>query len=92
MKEHKPHLEVESNNEKFKLPGLPDVVEMMGSELPSWIAREDDFSRLLDVIRESEKRCYGMLMNSFYELEGSYEEHLNKVRFEVKNDFFKKTF
>ncbi|KAL4013084.1 hypothetical protein IC575_025238 [Cucumis melo] len=79
MKEHKPHLEVESNNEKFKLPGLPDVVEMMRSELPSWIAREDDFSRLLDVIRESEKRCYGMLMNSFYELEGSYEEHLNKI-------------
>ncbi|XP_031737234.1 soyasapogenol B glucuronide galactosyltransferase-like [Cucumis sativus] len=81
IKEHKPHLEVESNNEKFKLPGLPDVIEMVRSELPSWITRHkpDGFSQLLDVIRESEKRCYGMLMNRFHELEASYEEHLNKI-------------
>ncbi|XP_038902239.1 LOW QUALITY PROTEIN: soyasapogenol B glucuronide galactosyltransferase-like [Benincasa hispida] len=79
IRAHKPHLEVESNNDKFKLPGLPDVIEMTKSQLPSWITTQDDFSRFFDVIKESERQCYGIIMNSFHELESSYEEHMNKV-------------
>lgn len=79
IKEHKPHLEVQSNSDKFKLPGLPDVIEMTKSQLPSWITTQDGFSRFLDGIKESERQCYGIIMNSFYELESSYEEHMNKV-------------
>ncbi|XP_061367883.1 UDP-glucose flavonoid 3-O-glucosyltransferase 7-like isoform X2 [Gastrolobium bilobum] len=37
------------------------------------------FTRLLEEMKESEMRCYGVVVNSFYELEEVYADHYRKV-------------
>ncbi|XP_030525157.1 scopoletin glucosyltransferase-like [Rhodamnia argentea] len=77
VKRHRPHEKVSSEDEPFRLPGLPDEITMTRSQLPDElkIRVETDFTRLLKRAYEAVDRCYGMIVNSFYELEPSYADH-----------------
>ncbi|KAI3923167.1 hypothetical protein MKX01_028084 [Papaver californicum] len=59
----------------FLVPGLPDKIEMTMSQVPQHISGDSMFSAVMEEIRESEQKSYGVLVNSFYELEPAYADH-----------------
>ncbi|XP_010927315.1 scopoletin glucosyltransferase-like [Elaeis guineensis] len=64
--------------QSFVLPGLPHRIEMRRSQFwdPDKIP---GLMVLLDQIKNSEERSYGVVANSYYELEPDYAEHYRKV-------------
>ncbi|XP_010263455.1 PREDICTED: scopoletin glucosyltransferase-like [Nelumbo nucifera] len=74
-----PHNNVSSETETFVVPGLPDPIEMTKSQLPDHMKIQNDFTRAMEQIKEAEVKSYGVVMNSFYELEPAYAEHYRKV-------------
>ncbi|GAU20358.1 hypothetical protein TSUD_338400 [Trifolium subterraneum] len=68
-----------NENEYFVLPGIPDKIEMtiaqagVGFKGEAWKQFNDD-------ILEAEMGTYGILMNSFEELEPTYAREYNKVK------------
>ncbi|KAJ4835114.1 hypothetical protein Tsubulata_020168 [Turnera subulata] len=73
---YKPHKNVESDFDPFILPGLPDQITMTKLQVPPFIKEENQ-----DAIQifEAELNCYGVVLNSFYELEPAYIEHYRRV-------------
>ncbi|KAK8626900.1 hypothetical protein V6N13_134530 [Hibiscus sabdariffa] len=67
----KPQEKVDSKYEPFVVPGLPDRIEMTRSQLPVTRIVQDN-------MRKSKENCYGMVVNSFYELEPAYVEQFKK--------------
>ncbi|XVE55848.1 hypothetical protein DITRI_Ditri03aG0190300 [Diplodiscus trichospermus] len=76
---YEPHKNIESETETFVVPGLPDEVELTRSQLPDIVKGRNNFSELFDRLKESERKSFGVLMNSFYELEPAYADHCRKV-------------
>ena len=83
IEQYKPHQSVNSDTEPFLIPGLPNKIEMTRLKLPDWVKTQDRFTQLLNIIKESERRSCGAIVNSFYELEGAYEE-LHKRNMGIK--------
>ncbi|MED6133309.1 Soyasapogenol B glucuronide galactosyltransferase [Stylosanthes scabra] len=79
VQQYQPHFNVESDSEKFVLPGLPNQLEMTRLQLPDWVRTPNGYTDLMKTIMESEERSYGSVFNSFYELERDYYEHYKKV-------------
>ncbi|MED6133310.1 Soyasapogenol B glucuronide galactosyltransferase [Stylosanthes scabra] len=81
VKTYAPHKEIESEHteDKFVLPGLPHRLEMTPLQLPDWIREPNGYTYLMEMIRDSERRSYGSLFDSFYELEGEYQDHYKKA-------------
>ncbi|KAF6135739.1 hypothetical protein GIB67_028595 [Kingdonia uniflora] len=79
MRHNAPYENVTSDMELFVVPGLSDQVELTRLQLPDHVRTEKAFSAMLDLIREFELRSFGVLMNSFYELEQSYVDHFQNV-------------
>nr|KYP52451.1 Anthocyanin 3'-O-beta-glucosyltransferase [Cajanus cajan] len=79
VEQYAPHLKADSDSDKFVLPGLPDALEMTPLQLPDWLRSPNQYTELMKTIKESEKKSYGSLFNSFYELESGYYEHYKKV-------------
>nr|BBK15463.1 UDP-glycosyltransferase [Polygala tenuifolia] len=70
---------VSSDSEHFGIPNLPDVIKMTRTELPDFTTNEEsDTGKLFKAALESELKSYGVVVNSFYELEPAYVEHLRK--------------
>ncbi|OMO74051.1 UDP-glucuronosyl/UDP-glucosyltransferase [Corchorus capsularis] len=78
---YEPHKEVESDSEPFLVPKLPGDIKMTKSQLPDFmkIAEQNDFKKLVIASRESEVTSYGVIVNSFYELEGTYADCYRNV-------------
>ncbi|OVA19027.1 UDP-glucuronosyl/UDP-glucosyltransferase [Macleaya cordata] len=79
LKCYKPYEGITSDKETFVVPGLPDKIEMTRSQLSNHFKVKSEFNEWLDQIRDSELRSYGVLVNSFYELEPAYAEHYTNV-------------
>ncbi|XP_068657128.1 scopoletin glucosyltransferase-like [Aristolochia californica] len=75
---------VESDATAFILPGLPHPIEMTKTQLPDLTKTPAEFAQLWQKIGKAESMSYGVVMNSFYELEPAYVEHF-------KNKLGKKT-
>ncbi|RDX97452.1 Soyasapogenol B glucuronide galactosyltransferase, partial [Mucuna pruriens] len=73
-----PHTKVESDTESFVLPGLPHELKMTRLQLPDWLRAPTGYTYLMNMMKDSERRSYGSLFNTFYELEGAYEEHYKR--------------
>ncbi|KAK7395038.1 hypothetical protein VNO78_15580 [Psophocarpus tetragonolobus] len=71
---HKPHERLVSDAQKFLIPGLPHNIEMTILQLEEWVRTKDEFTDFIKAVKESERRSYGTLYNSFRELEGDYEQ------------------
>ncbi|XP_047331902.1 scopoletin glucosyltransferase-like [Impatiens glandulifera] len=78
---HKPHGNVVSETEPFVIPTLPHEVKMMKMQLADHHKEESDteFSRLIERVKESELVSYGVIVNSFYELEPDYADYFRRV-------------
>ncbi|KDP46894.1 hypothetical protein JCGZ_24103 [Jatropha curcas] len=76
---NRPHDLIKSETESFIVPGLPDQVKLTKSQLPDIVKSKTEFSDLFDKLKEAERKSFGVLMNSFYELEPAYADHFTKV-------------
>ncbi|PWA71089.1 UDP-glucuronosyl/UDP-glucosyltransferase [Artemisia annua] len=72
-------------SETFVVPGLPDHIELTRAQLPYEFNPSSRVSSdRLKRVRETEMGSYGMVINSFEELEQEYVDEykkLNGVRF-----------
>lgn len=75
---YEPHKNIESETETFIVTGLPDEVKLTRSQLPDIVKVRNNFSELFEKLRETERKSFGVLMNSFYELEPAYADHCRK--------------
>nr|UHB15580.1 UDP-glycosyltransferase [Paris polyphylla] len=64
--------------ESFVVPGLPDRIEMLKSQIlnPKFVVGMEGMMRQL---KETVEQSYGVLVNSFYELEPEYVRHCREV-------------
>ncbi|GAU42521.1 hypothetical protein TSUD_376490 [Trifolium subterraneum] len=86
-----PHVNVGSDDESFLLPGLPHKVEMTRSQLSDWVKDPNlEFGYWMKVIKDADRKSYGSLFRSFYELEGTRSWSLGPVSLWVNQDDFDK--
>ncbi|KAL5705640.1 hypothetical protein ACHQM5_023918 [Ranunculus cassubicifolius] len=78
IKRLSPHEKVRSDSETFVVPGLPDKIEMTRSEMPKRDAAKNRFAEMQAKVAETEVTSYGVLVNSFYEMEPAYAEYYKK--------------
>ncbi|KAJ6388380.1 hypothetical protein OIU77_026875 [Salix suchowensis] len=79
---YEPHKQVSSDSEPFVVPNLPgDIIKLTRKQLPASVREdvENDFTKLVKASKESELRSFGVVVNSFYELEPAYADHYRKV-------------
>ncbi|KAE8670028.1 putative UDP-glycosyltransferase 73B4 [Hibiscus syriacus] len=67
----KPHETDGSKYEPFVMPGLDDWIVLTRSQLPGFQFLEDNILKSMEI-------CYGVVVNSFYELEPAYVEPFKK--------------
>ncbi|KAK3411736.1 hypothetical protein EUGRSUZ_I00496 [Eucalyptus grandis] len=69
---YEPQKRVSCDSEPFVIPNFPGEITMSRMQLPDVYREETEVTKLLNVMMESEKRSFGVIMNSFYELEPAY--------------------
>ena len=77
----KAHESVSEISKPFLIPGLPDRIELTKAQLPGSFNPGSDqiLNKIREKVREAEEGAYGVLVNSFEELEGEYlKEHKKK--------------
>lgn len=81
IKAHEPYIRALSDFEPFVIPDLPGEISLTRMELPELVRRnvESYMTKLLEEARESEVRSYGVVVNSFYDLELEYADHYMNV-------------
>ncbi|XP_057963673.1 abscisate beta-glucosyltransferase-like isoform X2 [Malania oleifera] len=75
LRRHAPHEKVDSDFEPFLLPGLPNRIELTRSQLPIFVRTGPGGG---DRMRRSMQNNFGVLVNSFYELEPAYADYFKK--------------
>ncbi|KAL6218869.1 hypothetical protein ACLB2K_012076 [Fragaria x ananassa] len=76
VKVYEPYSKVSSETEPFVIPYLPGEIELTRAQLPDFIKNNvlNDVTQLLKEAREAELKSFGIIMNSFYELEPVYAD------------------
>ncbi|XP_021753348.1 scopoletin glucosyltransferase-like [Chenopodium quinoa] len=77
---HKPYLNVSSDEEPFILPSLPHEIKITKLQIQEDLRKEEqsDAKTEFDLIKESELKSFGVIVNSFYELEPDYADYFSK--------------
>ncbi|XWS59591.1 hypothetical protein CRYUN_Cryun08bG0135200 [Craigia yunnanensis] len=84
VKLHKAHLSVASDSEPFLVPGLPQKVEITRAQLPGAFVSLPDLDDTRSKMQEAEMTAYGVVINSFNELEnGCVEEYQKAIKKKV---------
>lgn len=73
---------IESNDEYFDLPSLPDRVEFTKPQVSVLQPVEGDMKEVTAKIIEADNDSYGVIVNSFEELEVNYAREYRKVELE----------
>ncbi|MQL75812.1 hypothetical protein Taro_008207 [Colocasia esculenta] len=63
----------------YVVPGLPHRIEFGRGQLPNSQKRRPDFDKLFVQMKQAETRCFGVVVNSFYELEPEYADRYRKA-------------
>ncbi|XLR48560.1 hypothetical protein S83_033220 [Arachis hypogaea] len=69
---------IKDETEYFVIPGLPDEIEVTKAQVPG--PADDSWNKFYQEIHAAEADTYGIIMNSFQELEPEYERMFKKVR------------
>ncbi|XP_024983332.1 UDP-glycosyltransferase 73E1-like [Cynara cardunculus var. scolymus] len=73
--------EVESDSDYFVLPGLPDRIEVTKAQASGWGKGDSKRSKeRFERMQEAGKASYGIVVNSFDELEPKYVEEFAKAK------------
>ncbi|KAF3656406.1 Anthocyanin 3'-O-beta-glucosyltransferase [Capsicum annuum] len=80
IRHHKPFKNVSSDSESFVVPNLPHQIKLTRTELSPFdlIEEETIIFQIFNEVREANLKSYGVIFNSFYELEPDYVEHYTK--------------
>ncbi|KAK3195842.1 hypothetical protein Dsin_027152 [Dipteronia sinensis] len=72
---YEPHKQVSSDSELFVVPDLPGDIKLTRNQLPDFMKSngETDFTKMLDL------KSFGVVVNSFYELEPAYADYYRNV-------------
>ena len=79
---YEPQKKVSSDSEPFLVPNLPGEIKLSVNQLVNSGGQgheHDDFSKFLKASTESELTSFGVVVNSFYELEPAYADHYRNV-------------
>ncbi|KAK4284562.1 hypothetical protein QN277_001379 [Acacia crassicarpa] len=79
---HQPYKDVVPDSDPFVIPNLPGIeIQMTRMVLSPYIVNNEDnvIARLSKAAAQSEVTSFGVVVNSFYELEGIYADHYKKV-------------
>ncbi|CAK7329915.1 unnamed protein product [Dovyalis caffra] len=78
---YEPHKKVSSDSEPFVVPNLPGDIKLTKKQLPDFVTEnvENDFTKLVKASKEAEMRSFGVIVNSFYELEPAYADYYKNV-------------
>ncbi|MFQ6648684.1 hypothetical protein Gotur_020943 [Gossypium turneri] len=69
---YQPH----KSKETFTIPNFPgDDINMTTAELQDYVKQETWRTKLFNDSKETELECFGVIVNSFYELESVYADH-----------------
>ncbi|GFY86053.1 hypothetical protein Acr_04g0007910 [Actinidia rufa] len=67
------------------IPDLPDKIEMTRSQLQDHLKTKTKYGEVINEIKESELRSFGIIFTSYSELEPDYVEHYKKeIRLRAK--------
>ncbi|KAF3435442.1 hypothetical protein FNV43_RR22531 [Rhamnella rubrinervis] len=77
---YEPQRHVSSDSEPFLIPNLPGAIEFTRNQLPDFQKKDEEteLSKVYRASRQVEERSYGVLVNSFYEIEPVYADHYGK--------------
>lgn len=82
IKYYNAHQSVTSDSQPFVIPGLPQRIEITRAQLPGTFVTLPDFDDFREKIQEAELTAYGVVVNSFDELENEcvelYRKAINK--------------
>ncbi|KAL6209813.1 hypothetical protein ACLB2K_020752 [Fragaria x ananassa] len=78
---HQPHLKLSSDSESVVIHDLPVEIKIKGSQIPSYLKLNlvNEFTKLFRSSKDTEDRSYGVIVNSFYELEPDYADRYRKM-------------
>ncbi|XP_012087486.1 scopoletin glucosyltransferase [Jatropha curcas] len=78
---YEPHKKVLSDSEPFVIPNLPGEIKITRKQLPVFFREEaeNNFTKMIKASKESELKSFGVVVNSFYELEQAYADHYRNV-------------
>ncbi|XVE49226.1 hypothetical protein DITRI_Ditri01bG0065500 [Diplodiscus trichospermus] len=76
---YEPHKKVSSDSEPFVIPKFPGEIKLTRSQLPDFVRHESGVSKLFKEGKETELKSFGVIVNSFYDLESAYADHYTKV-------------
>ncbi|KAM7474117.1 hypothetical protein LguiB_021363 [Lonicera macranthoides] len=81
LKMYQPFKDVELDSEPFILPNLPNEIKLLRTQVSQHEREEidNDFTELLNQIIDSDLESYGVIVNSFFELEPDYTNHYRSV-------------
>ncbi|XP_006363691.1 UDP-glycosyltransferase 73C3-like [Solanum tuberosum] len=72
---------IESDTEYFRVPGLFDKIELSKNQLGSAVRpRNEEWREISDQMKKAEEEAYGIVVNSFEDLEKEYVEGLMNVK------------
>nr|BAF49308.1 putative glycosyltransferase [Eustoma grandiflorum] len=81
IKRHKPYQNLSSDSDIFVVPDLPHEIKLTRGQISVEEREgiETEMTKFWKLILDSESKCYGVVMNSFYELEPDYVNHYKNV-------------
>ncbi|KAL9233379.1 hypothetical protein vseg_008391 [Gypsophila vaccaria] len=79
LSKFKPHERLSSDSEPFVLDGLPDKVEFTRKMIPHWYRQQNSSTAFFQEMRKANDDSYGVITNSFRDLEHKYLDYSNNV-------------
>ncbi|KAL7096761.1 hypothetical protein ACP275_10G099800 [Erythranthe tilingii] len=76
---YKPHVSVTSDYEPFVIPGMPVTVRIAKAHLPGSFLALPDLDDVREQMHVAESNAYGVVMNTFSELEGGCVEEYGRA-------------
>ena len=77
--QYKPHAIVSSDTEPFLVPGLPHPVYITKSQMPDRFFGNLGLDEFFEKFIEAERDTYGVVSNTFYEIEPEYVKLYEKI-------------
>ena len=71
---------IASESEYFTIPGIPDQIQVTKEQIPLMTTKSDEEKMFMEQIRDAEMKSYGVITNTFEELEKAYVRDYKKVR------------
>ncbi|KAI4300364.1 hypothetical protein L6164_033752 [Bauhinia variegata] len=71
---------ITEDSERFAIPGIPHKIEVTKAQLPAAVNDPEKWNEFQAKMAEAEMAAYGVIMNSFQELEPEYAREYKKAR------------